>query len=160
MPRKKLDPDLKFMREALKEARRAYRQHEVPVGAVVVYKGKIISRGHNRVEEKNSVTAHAEIEALSGASRHLTNWRMEGCTLYTTVEPCAMCKGALLVARLERLVFGAANESLVSELKFGGRGIELKNQMELRAGVCGEECAELMKKFFQRERKRRKVEEN
>lgn len=154
MPRKKLDPDIKFMREALKEARRAYRQHEVPVGAVVVYKDKIISRGYNRVEEKNSVTAHAEIEALSNAAQSLTNWRLEGCTLYTTLEPCIMCKGALLVARLERLVFGAANESLVSELKFGGSGVQLENQLELREGVCGEECAELMKKFFRRERKR------
>jgi tRNA(adenine34) deaminase len=158
--RTKLDPDIKFMREALKEARRAYRNKEVPVGAVITRKGRIVSRGHNRVEEKSSVVAHAEVEALGEASRKLTNWRMTGCTIYSTVEPCAMCKGALIMARMDRLVFGAKNESLVSEGRFGGRELDSKGKLEIREGVCAEECSELMKEFFRRQRKEKKVEEN
>jgi len=158
--RKKLDPDVKFMREALKEARRAYRNKEVPVGAVITCKGKILARGHNRVEEKGSVVAHAEVEALGEASRKLTNWRMTGCTIYSTVEPCAMCKGALIMARMDRLVFGAKNESMVSEGRFGGRELDAKGKLEIREGVCADECSELMKEFFRRERKEKKAEEN
>ncbi len=160
MPRKKTDPDVKFMREALKEAKKAYRKREVPVGAIVVHKGKVIARGHNLVEKRNSAISHAEMEALGKASRRLSDWRLKGCTIYCTVEPCAMCKGAIFMARVECLVFGAPNQSIVSGTRFGGKGIDLKGIVDVRQGVCADECSELMKKFFQGARKRRKVEEN
>src|SRR2546427_343439 len=99
--------DCKFMRQALREAQRAWQEHEVPVGAVVVEGGRVIARAHNRPIQLNDPTAHAEILALRRAARRLGNYRLTACTLYATIEPCAMCAGAIVQARLERLVFGA-----------------------------------------------------
>ena len=156
----KPDPDTKFMLEALKEAKKAFRKGEVPVGAVIVQAGKVIARGYNLVEQKQSVVSHAEVVALSAASRKLSNWRLTGCTLYCTVEPCAMCKGAMVMTRLERLVYGAPNLSMAGTLQKYGRGIDLAGKIEVKPGVLEDECSRLMRDFFKQERERRKVEEN
>jgi tRNA(adenine34) deaminase len=143
-------PDEEFMREALELAREAERAGEVPVGAVVVRNGAVIGRGRNSPVELNDPVAHAEILALREASGAIGNYRLEGATLYSTLEPCVMCAGALVAARVERLVFGAR------DLRFGGVRSKfrvadselLNHRVEIVEGVMGAECAELMQKFF------------
>ncbi|MEO0142823.1 MAG: tRNA adenosine(34) deaminase TadA, partial [candidate division WOR-3 bacterium] len=105
-----------YMEEALKEAKKAFDEDEVPIGAVAVYKNQIIGRGHNRTEHLKDPTAHAEILALTAAAYALNSWRLNGVTIYTTIEPCIMCAGALVMARVKKVVFGARDE------KFGGCG--------------------------------------
>ncbi len=138
------------MREALELAREAERAGEVPVGAVVVFNGEVIGRGRNSPVELHDPTAHAEILALREAAAALGNYRLEGATLYSTLEPCVMCAGALVSARVERLVFGAR------DLRFGGvrskfRAADselLNHRVKVVEGVMGAECAELMQRFF------------
>jgi tRNA(adenine34) deaminase len=139
-----------FMREALELAREAERAGEVPVGAVVVVGGKAIGRGRNRPVEMRDPTAHAEILALRAAAAAVGNYRLEGATLYSTLEPCVMCAGALVSARVARLVFGAR------DLRFGGVRSKfrvadselLNHRVEIVEGVMGAECAEAMQRFF------------
>src|SRR3970040_984763 len=102
-----LATDQRWMKEALKEAKVAFSKKEVPIGAVVVYEDQVIGRGHNQIESLNDATAHAEIIAITAASSALSSWRLSGCTLYVTVEPCLMCAGAISLARIDRVVFGA-----------------------------------------------------
>jgi tRNA(adenine34) deaminase len=145
-----LTSDEHFMREALRQARRAEATDEVPVGAVVAHEGRIIARAHNQVETLKDATAHAEILAITQASQALGDWRLEGCTLYVTKEPCAMCAGAIVLARLTRLVFGAIDP------KAGGAGSRfnivahpsLNHRVETKPGVLEEDCAALLKRFF------------
>ena len=140
----------KFMRLALREARRAAKEHEVPVGAVVVRDGRVIARAHNRPVRTHDPTAHAEILALRRAARRLGNYRLNGCSLYVTIEPCAMCAGAMVHARLRRVVFGA------SDPKAGASGSVLKilnhpklnHQAEIVKGVLAEECGAVLREFF------------
>jgi tRNA(adenine34) deaminase len=147
-------PDEEFMTEALDLAREAERAGEVPVGAVVVAGGKIIGRGRNAPVELHDPTAHAEMMALREAAAALGNYRVERATLYSTLEPCVMCAGALVAARIERLVFGAR------DLRFGGVRSKfrvadselLNHRVEIVEGVMGAECAELMQRFFSRRR--------
>jgi tRNA(adenine34) deaminase len=142
------------MRQALELAREAAAAGEVPVGAVLVANGEIAGRGRNAPIERNDPTAHAEILALREAAAVLHNYRLPGTTLYSTIEPCVMCAGALVAARVERLVFGAR------DLRFGGvRGkfrladAELLNhRLAIEEGVLGAECAELISSFFERRR--------
>ena len=149
-----LDPDIPFMEEALKEARAAFALDEVPVGAVVVCGGKIVARAHNLVESARDATAHAERLALSRASEALGRWRLTGATLYCTLEPCAMCAGALLSARVDRVVWGA------KDIRLGANGswIDLfaikhpMHSLEVRSGVLAAESAALMQSFFARKR--------
>ena len=138
-----------FMAQALLEARRALAADEIPIGAVVVAAGRIIGRGHNQTERLRDVTAHAEMLALTAAANYMGNKYLAGCTLYVTVEPCVMCAGASHWAQLGAVVFGA------EELKAGFRrhGALLHPRTVLRGGVRGEECAELMKTFFNYKRK-------
>lgn len=145
-------PDERFMREALSEARRAFDLDEVPVGAVVVYEGSIIGRGHNQKETSQDPTCHAEMVAIREASGRLGQWRLSGTTMYVTLEPCPMCAGALVQARVDRLVFGALDPkagacgsivNLVREPRFNHR-------MEVTSGVLGDQCAALLKEFFAR----------
>jgi tRNA(adenine34) deaminase len=143
-------PDEEFMREALELAHEAERAGEVPVGAVVVLDGIVIGRGRNRPVELNDPVAHAEILALREAAAAIGNYRVERSTLYATLEPCVMCAGALVAARVERLVFGAR------DLRFGGVRSKfrvadselLNHRVEIVEGVMGAECAELMQRFF------------
>ncbi|MBO4780453.1 MAG: tRNA adenosine(34) deaminase TadA [Selenomonadaceae bacterium] len=143
--------DKEFMRLALKEGRRAYDEGEVPIGAVLIDESGILICGeHNRIEQLGDSTAHAEILALRAASRKLNRRRLNGCTLYSTVEPCAMCAGALVLCRVKRIVYG------VTDSKFGAaeslfnvvNNPALNHQLLVTAGVLEEECRELMKKFF------------
>ncbi len=143
--------DKNFMSLALEEALRAYQENEVPIGAVLVDgDGILISREHNRIEQLNDATAHAEILALREGSRKLNRRRLSDCTLYSTVEPCAMCAGALILCRVKRLVYGAtdskfgAAESLFNVVD----NPALNHQLFVTAGVMEEECRALMKKFF------------
>ena len=148
--------DQEFMRRALREARKAEGEGEVPVGAVVVQGGKVIARGHNRSLSLSDPSAHAEILALRRAAKKLANYRLNGCDLYVTIEPCAMCAGAIIQARLRRVVYGTPDP------KAGACGSALvvlnhpkvNHRVELVCGTLAEECAELLREFF-RERRRK-----
>ncbi|MCX7831466.1 MAG: tRNA adenosine(34) deaminase TadA [Actinobacteria bacterium] len=145
--------DEKYMREALKEAEKAAKKGEVPIGAVIVKEGKVIGRGHNLRETKNDPTAHAEIIAIRQAAKKLKNWRLSGCTLYVTVEPCPMCAGAIVLSRIERVVYGAEDNkagavkslySLLSDERLNHR------VSEIISGVEKERSTEILKDFFQK----------
>lgn len=144
-----------FMREALKEAQRAFEEDEVPIGAVAVYKNQIIGRGHNQTEHLKDPTAHAEILTITAAANALSSWRLNEVTIYTTIEPCIMCAGALVVARVKKIVFGARDE------KFGGCGSifniaqekRLNHQIEVIEGILKDEALMLIKDFFAKKRK-------
>jgi tRNA(adenine34) deaminase len=146
--------DLQTMQLALTEARLAGEAGEVPIGAVVVREGEIVARGQNRVLRDLDPTAHAEIVALRGAAAALGNYRLPGCTLYVTLEPCAMCAGAMIHARLARLVFAAADP------KAGAAGSvlavvnhpQLNHQMLVEQGILADESAELLRSFFRERR--------
>lgn len=138
-----------FMGEALREARKAEGEDEIPVGAVVVSGDDIIGRAHNQTEMLHDVTAHAEILAMSAAAEHLGAKYLTGCTLYVTLEPCVMCAGALGWAQVGRIVYGAGDPKRGFERL--GRSM-LHPKTEVTAGVRGEECGELVKEFFKRKR--------
>jgi tRNA(adenine34) deaminase len=148
------ETDLGHMRAALAEAEAAAESGEVPVGAVVVAGGAIIARGHNRSETDNDPSAHAEIVALREAARTTGNYRLTDATLYVTLEPCAMCMGALVQARIERLVFGAYDPKAGA----AGSAIDLSDspsfnhRFEINGGVMAEECGSLLKSFFESRR--------
>jgi tRNA(adenine34) deaminase len=140
---------------ALREARSSEGADEVPIGCVIVHDGMIVGRGHNQTEALQDATAHAEILAIGAASNALGSWRLTDCTLYVTLEPCAMCAGAIVLARLSRLVFGA------SDPKAGACGSvldvirepRLNHRVEVTAGVRAEECGALLREFFARKRR-------
>lgn len=142
------------MNEALKEARIALDKGEVPVGAIVVLNGKIIGRGHNLREDSNDPTAHAEIIAIREAARQLQGWRLQGATLYVTLEPCPMCAGALLQSKVERVVYGADDYkagsagSLLNILQFPG----FNHQVKIIGGVLADESKEILQDFFRKKR--------
>lgn len=143
------------IRAALREAGESLRKDEVPVGCVIVHDGAVIGRGHNQVESLQDATAHAEILAIGAASNALGSWRLTECTLYVTLEPCSMCAGAIVLARLGRVVYGAADP------KAGGCGSvldvlgerRLNHRAELTGGVLAEECGEVLREFFRNRRK-------
>jgi len=139
-----------FMRQALLEAEKAYELGEIPVGAVVVSNERIIARAHNNTEQLTDVTAHAEIIALTAAAAHLGNKYLEGCTLYVTLEPCAMCAGALAWAQLDRLVYGASDDKR-GFMQFGKRMLHPKTKVEF--GIMMEESKVLLTNFFRDRRK-------
>lgn len=137
--------DKEYMKHALSEAQKAYDRNEIPIGAVVVCNGHIIARAHNLTETLNDVTAHAEMQAITAAATNIGGKYLNNCTLYVTIEPCPMCAGAIGWAQLGRLVYGAGDE------KRGYRRYApqvLHPKTEVLDGICAEECAELMKKFF------------
>lgn len=155
-----MQSDDHFMRQALREAGKAYAAGEVPVGAVVVYEGRIISRAWNQVETLKDATAHAEMLALTGAQVSRGDWRLEKCTLYVTKEPCPMCAGAIVHCRPERVVFGCADP------KGGAAGgwinlLEsnppLNHRCDVTSGVLGHECLQLLQTFFREARERKKL---
>src|SRR5499427_8035998 len=146
--------DITWMRQALEQARLAAEAGEVPVGAVVIKDGEIVGRGHNRNLLDNDPTAHAEIVALRQAAARLGNHRLTGCTMVATIEPCAMCAGALIHARIARLVYGASDPkagaagSLLQVINHPG----LNHRMEVTAGVLAGKCSEVLQKFFRQKR--------
>lgn len=142
------------MREAIAEADAAAAHDDVPIGAVVVRDGEVVGRGHNRREVDQDPTAHAEILALREAAATIGSWRAEGCTLYVTLEPCTMCAGALVLARLPRLVFAADDPKAgaVGALYDVPRDPRLNHQVEVVRGVLAEECGDLLRAFFRARR--------
>jgi len=148
------DADVQFMREALAEARLAEAAGEVPVGAIVVRGTEILGRGANRMIETYDPSAHAEIVAMREASRRLANYRLTGCTLYVTMEPCAMCAGAAVLARLDRLVYGCDDPKAgaVRTLFRLADDLRLNHRIEITRGVLAEECAACVREFFQKKR--------
>ena len=148
----------KFMKEALKEAKKAYGKLEVPVGAVIVKDGKIIARAHNIKEEKKDTTKHAEILAISKTSKKLDSWRLTDCEMYVTLEPCSMCAGALIQSRIKKVCIGTMDE------KTGACGSVLNlledytfnHKVQIETGILQEECEELLKQFFKELRKIKK----
>jgi tRNA(adenine34) deaminase len=152
----------KWMRHALAEAQLALEKDEVPIGAVVVHEDKIIGRGHNQVESLNDPTAHAEIIAIGAACNFLNSWRLTDAHLYVTVEPCTMCAGAIVLSRIDRLIFGAKDPkagacgSLYNIVQDG----RLNHQVEIVPHVLEEECAQLLREFFDKVRKKIVIREN
>ena len=147
-----------FMREALKEAEKSLAKDEIPIGCVIVKDGKIIGRGHNAREELQQAIMHAEIMAIKEANQREGNWRLLDTTLFVTIEPCVMCSGAIGLARIPQVIYGAANQ------KFGGAGslydiltdARLNHRVEVETGVLEAECAAIMQDFFRKGRQRKK----
>ena len=148
----------KFMKEAIKEAKKAYGKLEVPIGAVIVKDGKIIARGHNQKEEKADTTMHAEIIAIKKASKKIGAWRLNGCEMYITLEPCPMCAGAIIQARVGKLYIGAM------DYKTGACGsvlnvledYQFNHKVEYETGILKEECENVLQEFFKELRNKKK----
>lgn len=156
--RKKLNPDEKYMKDAIRQAKKAYDLEETPIGCVLVHEGKVIARGYNKRNKKKNTLAHAEMIVIDKASRVLGDWRLEECTMYVTLEPCPMCAGAILQARIPKVVIGSTNPkagcagSVINLLDMVG----FNHQVEVVQGVLEEECSQLMRDFFKELRLKRK----
>ena len=146
--------DERFVEAALAEAHAAQDDGEVPIGAVVVLRGRIIGRGRNRVEATQDPTAHAEIIAIGAASQTLKSWRLDEATLYVTLEPCHMCAGAIVLARIARLVYGARDPKAgaCGSLAMVPQDLRLNHRVEVVSGVLAEECGAILASFFQKRR--------
>lgn len=160
MEKTRAERDEFFMREAIKEAKKAWAKEEVPIGCVIVLNGEIIARAHNLRESKQLPTAHAEILAIEEACRKTGSWRLEGAELYVTLEPCPMCAGAIIMSRIKRVVYGASDPkggcagtfmNLLEDERFN-------HQSEVAPGVLVDECGRLLTDFFQQLRQKRKAE--
>ncbi len=144
------DMNEKFMKEALKEAKKAYEADEIPIGAVIVKNDKIIARAHNQKEIKNDATRHAEIIAIEKASKKLQGWRLDDCEMYVTLEPCMMCAGAIVQARLKKVYIGAMDEkmgycgSVINLLQYN----KYDYHVESESGILSDECSKIVKDFF------------
>ena len=156
--RQKLTEDEKYMKQAIKLAKKAWKIEEVPIGCVIVHEGKVIGRGYNRRTTDKNPLAHAELIAIKKASKKLGDWRLEDCTLYVTLEPCQMCSGAIVQARVKKVVVGCMNPkagcagSILNLLQVD----RFNHQVELETGILEEECSEMMKSFFKELREKRK----
>lgn len=154
------EEDIKFMKEAIRQAKKAYRLLEVPIGCVIVREGKIIARGYNRRNTDKTTLAHAELRAIKKACRLSGDWRLEECTIYVTLEPCPMCAGAIIQARIPRVVVGSMNAkagcagSVLNILKEPG----FNHQAEFVHGVLEEECTAMLQEFFRELREKKKEE--
>ncbi len=152
--------DVKYMKAAIKEAKKAYALKEVPIGCVIVYDNKIIARGYNRRNTDKNTLSHAEITAIRKASKKLGDWRLEGCTLYVTLEPCQMCAGAIVQARVDRVVIGCMNPkagcagSVLNILDMP----EFNHQVSVTQGIMEKECSDMLTDFFKELRERNKKE--
>ena len=155
-----METHIKYMKEALKLAKKAYLLGEVPIGCVIVYDGKIIGRGYNRRNTDKNTLSHAEITAINKASKKLGDWRLEDCTLYVTLEPCQMCSGAIIQSRIKTVVMGCMNPkagcggSVLNLLEMK----EFNHQAEVIRGVMEEECSSILQLFFKELRIRNKRE--
>jgi len=153
-----MSPDEKYMKEAIKQAKKAYDLGEVPIGCIIVYQDKIIARGYNRRNTDKNTLSHAELIAINKASKKIGDWRLEGCILYVTLEPCQMCSGAIVQARVPEVVIGCMNPkagcagSVLNILDMP----EFNHQVNMRKGILEEECRELLTTFFRELRSRNK----
>ncbi len=158
---KKLTDDERFMKEALRQARRALALDEVPIGCVIVKDGQIVARGYNRRNTDRNTISHAEMNAIRKASKKLGDWRLEGCTIYITLEPCQMCSGAIVQSRIDRCVIGAMNPkagcagSVMNLLQVE----RFNHQVEITRSVLEEECSTMLSSFFQQLRKKKAISE-
>lgn len=146
----------KYMRLALKEARKAELIDEVPIGCVIVKDNKVISRGYNKRELKNDVTAHAEIEAIRKAEKKLNDWQLVDCDLYVTIEPCIMCTGAIIQARIKNVYYGSEDHKgggLVSSIKIN-EAKNLNHHVNIEGGILKDECSNIVKQYFANKRKK------
>lgn len=141
-----METHVKFMKEAYKEALKAYNENEVPVGCVLVYNGKIIARAHNKKEQLNSVINHAEIQVIQKASKKMRSWRLEDCDLYVTLQPCMMCSGAIYQSRIKNVYFGTEQKTDYFKLS------DLNWYPNVVGGVLANECQDLLLKFFKEKR--------
>ena len=152
--------DIRYMKQAITQAKKAYKLNEVPIGCVIVYEGKVIGRGYNRRNTDKTSLGHAEITAIKKASRYMGDWRLEDCTLYVTLEPCQMCAVAIIQARIPRGVIGSMNPkagcagSILNILQIPA----FNHQAEITKGVCEEECSEMLTTFFKELRLNKKKE--
>lgn len=157
-----MDMQEKYMKEALKQAKKAYKLGEVPIGCVIVFEDKIIGRGYNRRNTDKNTLCHAEITAIRKASKYIGDWRLENCTLYVTLEPCQMCSGAIVQARIPEVVIGCMNPkagcagSILNILQMP----EFNHQVQITRGVLEEECSRMLTTFFKELRIRNKLEKN
>ena len=155
-----ISDDEKYMKKALLQARKAYELGEVPIGCVIVYEGKIIGRGYNRRNTDKNTLCHAEITAIRKASKVMKDWRLEGCTMYVTLEPCQMCAGACVQARIDRVVIGCMSPksgcagSVINLLQMD----EFNHQVEITKDVLHDECSSILTKFFEELRERNRLE--
>ena len=155
---KKLTPDEKYMRAALREAKKAYALGEVPIGCVLVADGKIIAHGYNRRKTDHNTLSHAELNAIRKAGKKTGDWRLEQCTMYVTLEPCQMCAGAIVQARIPKVYIGTMNPkagcagSLLNLLQFPA----FNHQVDIESGILQEECAALLSGFFKEMRQKKK----
>ena len=156
------DPDHYFMQAALAAATSAEDLGEVPVGAVVVYDGRIIGRGHNLRESSNDPTSHAEMIAIRQAATQLNSWRLLDCTLYVTLEPCVMCMGAIILARIPRLVYGCRDPRVgaVGSIYNLADDERFNHRVEVTEGILQQECSQQLSNFFRRLREQKKVQKN
>ena len=158
--RKKMTEDEKYMKEAIRQAKKAYAMEETPIGCVLVHDGKIIARGYNKRNKKKNTLAHAELIVINKASRVLGDWRLEECTMYVTLEPCPMCAGAIVQSRMKRVVIASMNPkagcagSVLNLLQMA----EFNHQVEIEKGVLNEECSTMLSDFFRELRERKKSE--
>lgn len=158
--RRKMNQEEQFMRQAIRQAHKAYKLEEVPIGCVIVYEGKVIARGYNRRNTDKNTLAHAELIAIKKASKKLGDWRLEGCTMYITLEPCQMCAGAIVQARVSRVVIGSMNPkagcagSVLNLLQMA----QFNHQVEMETGVLGDECSQMLSGFFQELREKKMQE--
>ncbi len=149
-----MNDDNKFMKAALKEAEKAFAKGEVPIGAVIVKEGKIIAKGHNTRESKKNATHHAEIKAINKACKKLGGWRLCGCTIYVTLEPCVMCAGAIINSRIDMVIYGTKDERFgCCESVVNVFEMPFNHKPEIVSGVMQEECKNILQTFFKQLRK-------
>lgn len=153
--------DIKYMKEAIKEAKKAYDIGEIPVGCVIVYKDKIIARGYNQREKNNQATDHAEIIAIKKASKKLKSWRLDECTMYITLEPCIMCSGSIIQSRIPKVIYGAydnrfgCHKSIINIFD-----VKFNHDVNISGGLLEDECSNLIKNFFKELRIKKNIDIN
>ena len=153
-----MTPDEKYMKEAIRQAKKAYALDEVPIGCVIVQDGTIIARGYNRRNTEGNTLAHAELSAIKKASKKTGDWRLEDCTMYVTLEPCQMCAGAIVQSRMKKVVIACMNPkagcagSVLNLLQMA----QFNHQVEIEQGVLGEECSKMLSDFFRELRQKKK----
>lgn len=159
-----MEEKVKFMKEALKEASKSYQKEEIPVGAVIVKDNKIIAKAHNLKETKHDCTNHAEILAIKKACKKLNSWRLTGCTMYVTLEPCSMCTGALILSRIDKVVIGTMDEktgACGSVLNLS-KDYKFNHVLDIETGILENECKTMIQQFFKelRNKKRKILQKN
>lgn len=142
-----------YMNIALEQALKAFKNDDVPIGAIIIKKGKIIAKAYNKKEKNGIATQHAEILAINKACRKLKNWRLLDCTIYTTVEPCLMCYGAIIQARIKTVVYGSKNDNFGYSTRVNNTNINNKETIEIIGGICENKSKMLIQKFFKEKRK-------